>query len=212
MVEKFTQLLNYCATNPNATIQYSARDMVPHIHSDAFYLSETNAHIRISGHFFLGSVTNSTNHIHNGPIITILTVYKNVLSSVMEVEVAGTFVNAKDGVNLRKNLNIIGHPQPRTPLLTKNLTTFGIVSVKMKQQLSKAIDMRFCWLKDREAQHQFIMFWAQVKLNLGEYFMKHHAPAHHQNINRLYLHDNQKSPMHLPQKLSTALQGCVKTA
>jgi hypothetical protein len=31
----------------------------------------------------------------------------------------------------------------------------------MKQQRSKAIDMRFYWLKDREAQNQFIMFWAR---------------------------------------------------
>jgi hypothetical protein len=59
--------------------------------------------------------------------------------------------------------------------------------------------MRFYWLKDREAQHQFIMFWAPGKLNLGDYFTKHHAPAHHHNIKRLHLHDNQKSPMHLPQ-------------
>jgi hypothetical protein len=76
---------------------------------------------------------NSINRIHNGPILTISTVYKNVLSNVMEAEVAGTFLNAKEGVNVRNILNSIGHPQPRTPLLTKNLTTFGIVSGKIKQ-------------------------------------------------------------------------------
>jgi hypothetical protein len=82
----------------------------------------------------------------------------------------------------------------------------------MKQERLKAINMRFYWLKDQEAQNQFIMFWAPGKLNLYDYFTKQHAPAHHQNIKRLYLYDNQKSPMHLPQELSTALQGCVKTA
>jgi hypothetical protein len=133
-VEKLTQLLNYCATNPNATIQYAASNMVLHIHSDSSYLSEPKARIRGGGHFFLSSATNSTNHIHNGPILTISTAYKNVLSSVMEAEVAGTFVNVKEGVNVRNILNNIGHPQPRTPLLTENLTTFGIVSEKMKQQ------------------------------------------------------------------------------
>jgi hypothetical protein len=147
-VEKLTQLLNYCATNPNTTLQYAASAMVLHIPSGASYLSELKACMRICGHLFLSSATNSTNQIHNGPILTISTVYKNVLSSVTEAKVAGTFVNTKVGVNMRKNINHIGHPQPRTLLLTDNLTTFGIVSGKKKQQQSKAIDMRFYWLKD----------------------------------------------------------------
>jgi hypothetical protein len=118
-VKKLTQLVNYCATNPNATIQYAASDMVLHIHSDASYLSEPKAQIRIGVHLFLSSATNSTNHIHNGPILTISTLYKNILSSVMEAEVAGTFVNAKEGMNVRNILNNSGHPQPRIPVLTE---------------------------------------------------------------------------------------------
>jgi hypothetical protein len=129
-VEQLTQLLNYCATNPNATIQYAASDMVLYIHSYVSYLPEPKARSRIGGHFFLSSATNSTNHIHNVLILTTSTVYKNVLSSIMEAELACTFVNAKEGVTVRNILNIIGHPKPRTPLLTNNLTTFGIVSGK----------------------------------------------------------------------------------
>jgi hypothetical protein len=119
--------------------------MVLHIHSDASYLSEPKARSRICGYFSLSSVTNSTNHIHihNGPILAISTVFKNLLSSVMEAEVAGKFVNAREGVNVRNIFNSIGHPQPRTLLLTNNLTTFGIMSGKMKQQRSKAIDVHF---------------------------------------------------------------------
>jgi hypothetical protein len=45
--EKLTQLLNYCAMNPNGTIQYAASDMVLHIHLDASYLSEPKAQSRI---------------------------------------------------------------------------------------------------------------------------------------------------------------------
>ena len=33
-------ILNYAATHPNATIRYTASDMVLHIHSDASYLSK----------------------------------------------------------------------------------------------------------------------------------------------------------------------------
>jgi hypothetical protein len=61
----------------------------------------------------------------------------------MEAELAGKFVNTKEGVNVRKIRNSIGHPQPRTPFITNNLTTFRIMSGKMKQQRSKSIDMRF---------------------------------------------------------------------
>jgi hypothetical protein len=59
-LEKLTQLLNYCAMNPNATIQYAASDMVLHIHSDASYLSEPKARSRIGGHFFLSSAALTT--------------------------------------------------------------------------------------------------------------------------------------------------------
>jgi hypothetical protein len=48
-------------------------------------------------------------------------------------EVAGTFLNAKEEVNVRNILNGIGNPQPRTPLITDNLRTFGILSGKMKK-------------------------------------------------------------------------------
>ena len=47
------QLLNYAATHPNATVVYHASDMVLHIHSDASYLSESEARSRIGGFFFL---------------------------------------------------------------------------------------------------------------------------------------------------------------
>eukprot|EP00957_Ditylum_brightwellii_P097159 7399885-Ditylum_brightwellii.AAC.1 len=49
------QLLNYCATHPEATIQYHASGMVLHIHSDASYLSAPRAHSRAGGHFFLSN-------------------------------------------------------------------------------------------------------------------------------------------------------------
>ena len=38
-VKKITQLLNYLATNPDATIRYTRSDMVLWVHSDSSYLS-----------------------------------------------------------------------------------------------------------------------------------------------------------------------------
>jgi hypothetical protein len=46
------QVLDYLATHPDATIRYHASDMILHIHSDASYLSVSNARIRLGGLFF----------------------------------------------------------------------------------------------------------------------------------------------------------------
>jgi hypothetical protein len=46
------QLLDYLATHPDATIRYYASDMTLQIHSDASYLSVSNARSRLGGLFF----------------------------------------------------------------------------------------------------------------------------------------------------------------
>jgi hypothetical protein len=47
------QMLDYLATHPYATIRYHASDMILNIHSDASYLSVSNARSRLGGLFFL---------------------------------------------------------------------------------------------------------------------------------------------------------------
>jgi hypothetical protein len=46
------QILDYCATHPDATITYRASDMMLRIHSDASYLAEPKARSRGGGHYF----------------------------------------------------------------------------------------------------------------------------------------------------------------
>jgi hypothetical protein len=46
------KLLDYLATHPDVTIRYHASDMILHIHSDASYLSVSNARSRLGGMFF----------------------------------------------------------------------------------------------------------------------------------------------------------------
>jgi hypothetical protein len=43
----------------------------------------------------------------------------------------------------------------------------------------KAMDMRFHWLRCREAQKQFRFFWRPNKTNLADYWTKHYCAAHH---------------------------------
>jgi hypothetical protein len=49
------QMLDYLATHPDATIRYHVSDMILYIHSDASYLSVSNAQSRLGGLFFLGN-------------------------------------------------------------------------------------------------------------------------------------------------------------
>ena len=49
------------------------------------------------------------------------------------------------------------------------------------------MDMRFEWLKDREAKNQFQFYWRAGKTNLADYFTKHHPPAHHRKIRAEFL-------------------------
>jgi hypothetical protein len=48
------QLLDYLVTHPDAKIRYQESDMIPHIHSDASYLSVSKARSILGGLFYLG--------------------------------------------------------------------------------------------------------------------------------------------------------------
>ena len=60
-------LLNYAATHPNATIRYTASDMILHIHSDTIYLSKPRSRSRAGGHYFLGYKRPKATHHPSAP-------------------------------------------------------------------------------------------------------------------------------------------------
>ena len=82
-----------------------------------------------------------------------------ITSSAMETEVAATFYNAKEAIPFRVTLAEMGHPQPPTPMKVDNETAIGFLKITMKQKRSKAIDMRFYWVRDRVNQNQFMLYW-----------------------------------------------------
>ncbi|GAX19836.1 hypothetical protein FisN_11Lu298 [Fistulifera solaris] len=150
-VEAITQLLNYCATHPDATIRFQASDMILHIESDASYLSETKARSRAAGYHYLSSkqTTTDTPPPFNGPIAVHSTILKEVVSSAAEAELAALFYNGKEACPIRTALEEMNHPQPATPIVTDNSTASGIANDTVKQKRSKAMDMHFYWIHDR---------------------------------------------------------------
>jgi hypothetical protein len=127
------QLLDYLATHPDAAIRYHASDMILHIHSDASYLSVSNAQSRLGGLFFLGNKSPEQDTL-NGSILNVASVIKNVVASASESKVGACFHNAQSGAPLRVTLTKLGHTQPPTPLRTDSSTAFDILNETIKQK------------------------------------------------------------------------------
>ena len=194
--KKITRLLNYFATHPNASIRYHRSGMVLYIHSDASYLSERNARSRMGGHFFLSNPPTDTTRQplatdtpppENGAVHTNSTILKVVVASAAEAETGGMFYNSQDAIPMRVALAEMGHPQPPTHVRGDNSTAIGIANRTIKQRRSKAMDMRYFWLQDRDAQGQFKYYWDKGEGNRADYFTKHHSVAHHRAMRPVYL-------------------------
>jgi hypothetical protein len=206
-----TQLLDYCATHPDATIRFRASDMVLNIHSDASYLNAPDARSRIGGHFFLGWAPRDHLPIKlNGAIHVVTTILKFVAASAAEAELGALFVNAKEGRILRLILNELGHPQPPTPIHCDNSTAAGIANNTVKRQRSRSMEMRYFWIADQVARNQFSVHWHPGLENMGDYYTKHHPASHHQRVRPYYLHEP-TSPLELPRAPTPEeLRGCAK--
>ena len=138
--------------------------MILAIHSDASYLSVMKAQSRAGGIFFLtNEKTNDGFYKNNGAVLSNATIIKNVMSSAAEAEVGATYNNAREAIQLRSMLIKMNHQQPPTPIQTDTSTADGIINKTIVQKHSKAIDMRFTWLRDQEQQHQFHIFWKPGK-------------------------------------------------
>jgi hypothetical protein len=119
--------------------------------------------------------------------MTNATIIKAVKLSAAEAELGALFLDAKEGVYLRQILTKMGHPQPRTPTHTNNTTAEGVINNKIQSKQVKAMDMRCHWLRNREAQGRFQIYWRLGKTNLADYFTKHHPQAHHVNVRTEFL-------------------------
>jgi hypothetical protein len=184
-MKKVRQLLDYCATQEEAIITYNASKMILAVHSNAGYCNEKKAPSQAGGHFSLSS--NETFPPNNGAIWTNATIIIAVMSSAAEAELGAIYLNEREAVHLRQILEEMKHPQPKTPIQTDNTTAEGVINNKIQPKRTKAMDMRFHWLCDREAQRQFRIHWQPGSTNLADYFTKHHLPAHHVNVRAEFL-------------------------
>ena len=208
------QILDYCATNPDAKIQYQASNMQLKIHSDASYLNEPNARSSFAGYHFLGWNQKEGEPLKlNGCLDATVGILKLVAASAAESELGGLFNNAQKGKVFRLTLTEMGWPQKEpTPIFVDNSTAHGIANNTIKRQRSRAMNMRYFWVVDQVTQQVFKVHWAPGIQNLADYFTKHHMAAHHKKVRPYYLHCS-NSPRVLANAPSPQrLRGCAKTS
>ena len=112
MDRSMLQLLNYCATHPDAVIQYKQSYMIIEIHSDVSYLSNPKSCSRVVGHFFLTNKPKLGQHIMNNVAVhLVFTIICNVISSTADSEIAALYINEKGGVIIQNVLEEMANPQ-----------------------------------------------------------------------------------------------------
>ena len=126
-----------------------------------------------------GDTTYPTN---NGAVLTIAQIIKAVMSSAAEAELGALYINCREAIPARQLLEEMGHKQPPTPMQTDNSTALGVVLNLIQPKRTKAMDMRFPWLRCRARQKQFRTYWRVGPTNKGDYVTKHHAATHHRNV------------------------------
>ena len=209
--KRMLQFLNYAATHPDAKIRFTASEMHLWIHSDSSYLNEPKARSRAGGFFYLSDkpklpiLPTDTAPPLNGPIHINSKVINTVMSSAQEAETGAGFYNAQDAVPIRQTLEDLGHPQGPTPIQFDNACATGILNDKVKQRRSRAMDMRFYWVRDRVKHKQFHVYWKRGITNLADYFTKNHPTSHHIAMRPTYVL-NQLRTIHKRH----GQQGCVE--
>ena len=113
-------------------------------------------------------------------------IIKIVMSSAADAKLATLYIVAKECVYIRLILEEMGHRQPATPLQTNNATAAGVINRKIQPKRTKAMNMCFHGLWDRETLLQFCIYWRSRKLNLVDYFTKHHPASHHRSVQGIF--------------------------
>ena len=64
-------------------------------------------------------------------------------------------MNAKKGIPIQHTLIELGHKQPPTPIQADDTTAVGLANDSIKQKYSKALNMRWHWLKNQVKLEHF---------------------------------------------------------
>ncbi len=134
-----------------------------------------------------------------------------VVASAAKAELGALFMNCQEGMIFKVTLKDLGHPQPPIPVHYDNATAVGIANNTSKRQKLRAMEMKYFWTCEKDAQKVFLFNWHPGMENLADYQSKHHPGGHHMAVRPYYLH-KKNSPLELPHAIrQSTLKGCVGT-
>jgi hypothetical protein len=174
------RLLGHLRKYPNNKIRYQASDMVYHAYSDVSYLSVSKSRSRAGGIGFFGWRDDPQRL--NGAVSVLCKVLDVIVSSACEGEYGAAYLVARNAVWIRAIATALGYPQPPTTIMVDNTCAIGLANDTLKTAKTKAIDVRFHWLRDRVRQDQFHIVWVPSGANLADFFTK--ALPVHEHIAR----------------------------
>ena len=161
--------LRYASSHTAFRAPIHASDMLLKVISDGSHLSQEKAGSIAGGIHYLGNKRDS-HHIMNAPILAVCSSIPTVCSAASETEYASLFINAQHAYFERTILEAMGYKQPPTQIYADNTAAVGIANDTVKLRRSKAIDMRYHWIRDRVRQGIFKVFWSTGLDNIADYF------------------------------------------
>ena len=103
----------------------------------------------------------------------------------------------------------MGHPQQPTPIHCDNATLVGIANETVKKHRSRPMEIRYFYSCEKVRRVNFNVQYHPGLTCLGDYPLKDHITAHHQNVRPFYLY-TKESPLFLPRAPNPSdLIGCV---
>jgi hypothetical protein len=163
--------LRYAAAHPDFKVTTHASDMILAVISDGSHLSQERAGSIAGGYHHLTNKGASQFDI-NAPIHALCGSIPTVCGAASETEYASLYLNAQQAYFERTCLAALGYHQPPTHLYADNSAAVGIANDTVKLKRSKAIDMRYHWIRDRVRQGVFDVSWSAGPDNIADYFTK----------------------------------------
>ena len=185
-MDQINRLLGYAQLNPHNELVFRASDMILRAQNDSSYLTRPGAKSVAGGIWYLGYENDDTKL--NGAIDVLSKTIDVVTASAGESEYGTLFMVAQKSCPHRNTLDDIGYPQPPTQIIVDNEFAKGLANDQIKAKRSKAIDMRFHFVRDRVRQKQFEVIWKPGKDNLADFFTKAQPVWRHKEFMTKLIH------------------------
>ena len=102
------------------------------------------ARSRIAGYYYLAGQPNTTQQTQlNGPLLIECKTMRYVVASAADAEIGNLFHNDQTSVPIWVILEVLGLPQPPTPITTDNDTAHGFIYDSINFKKSKSWDIRY---------------------------------------------------------------------